>query len=109
MRQAGILAACGLISLTKLVDRLADDHARARALATELGSLPGISCDPDANPTNLVMLKTEKPAAEWAAALHEKGVWAMPAASHRLRLVTHADFTDEHLQFALGVFRSVVV
>lgn len=109
MRQAGILAACGLISLTKLVDRLAEDHARARVLVTELGSLPGISCDPDANPTNLVMLNTEKPAAEWAAALHEKGVWAMPAASHRLRLVTHADFTDEHLEFALGVFRSVVI
>jgi hypothetical protein len=48
-------------------------------------------------------------AADWAAALHAKGVRAMPAAANRLRLVTHADFTDEHLEFALGVFRSVVV
>ena len=92
-----------------MVDRLAEDHARARVLATELGELPGISCDPDANPTNLVMLNTEKPAAEWAAVLHEKGVWAMPAAANRLRLVTHADFTDEHLEFVLCVFRSVEV
>jgi threonine aldolase len=89
-----------------MVDRLAEDHARARVLATELSQLPGISCDPDANPTNLVMLNTEKLAADWAAALHAKGVWAMPAATNRLRLVTHADFTDEHLEFALGVFRS---
>lgn len=109
MRQAGILAACGIVSLTKMVDRLVEDHARARALATVLGQLPGISCSPDANPTNLVMLNTEKPSADWAAALHAKGVWAMPAAAHRLRLVTHADFTDEHLEFALSVFRSVVL
>lgn len=107
MRQAGILAACGIVSLTKMVDRLAEDHARARRLAIELGELKGISTNPDANPTNLVMLNTERPAAEWAEALKEKGVWAMPAAANRLRLVTHADFTDEHLAHTLESFRAL--
>src|SRR5947207_13285952 len=54
MRQAGVLAAAGLIALNDMVDRLAEDHANARRLATGLADLPGIDIDPTAVETNLI-------------------------------------------------------
>jgi threonine aldolase len=54
MRQAGVLAAAGLVSLHSMVDRLVDDHAHARMLAEGLAVLPGIRLDPDRVQTNIV-------------------------------------------------------
>jgi len=104
MRQSGILAACGLVSLNKMVDRLADDHKNAQRLAIEIGKLPGLTTDPQNTPTNIVLINTEKPAEEWQAMLHEKGVWCFPVAANRLRLVTHADVDELGVDNAISVF-----
>ncbi|HLO98988.1 MAG TPA: GntG family PLP-dependent aldolase, partial [Fimbriimonas sp.] len=107
MRQAGILAACGLVSLRTCVDRLAEDHAHCQRLAEAIGALPGLSTSPGSNPTNLCLIDTETEAAEWASRLHAAGVWCFPVASHRLRLVTHADVSSEDVEHAIGVFESL--
>ncbi|HVL39454.1 MAG TPA: threonine aldolase family protein, partial [Fimbriimonadaceae bacterium] len=65
MRQAGLLAACGIISLTQMVDRLAEDHARAKRLASALAELPGLRVESERVQTNMVLLYTDRPAAEW--------------------------------------------
>jgi threonine aldolase len=107
MRQAGILAACGIVSLTQMVDRLADDHRRARSLAQSLSEIPGLSIDWDRVQTNMVLVVTERPAADLANELHEKGVWCFPVATNRLRLVLHADVNDKDIAFAVEAFRAL--
>lgn len=105
MRQAGILAACGIVSLTKMVDRLVEDHENVQVLGRGLKDVPGVSVSPELHPTNLLMMNTERPADEWQAALHERGVWCYPAASHRIRFVTHADVSSEQIQEAVEIVR----
>ncbi len=104
MRQAGILAACGLVSLRQMVDRLAEDHANAKLLATGLQGLNGLSTNLAQVETNMVMVETVEPAADWQARLHAAGVWCFPVAKNRLRLVTHADVSAADIQNAIDVF-----
>jgi threonine aldolase len=98
MRQAGVLAACGLVSLTKMVDRLAEDHARAKKLAHALNELPGIEVDLDTVQTNMVIAEFEHPAVLWQEDLRDRGVLALPTATNRLRFVLHADVDDAKLE-----------
>jgi threonine aldolase len=105
MRQSGILAACGIVSLTKMIDRLAEDHLRCQKLAIEIGKLPGLRTQPEHNPTNLCMIETNTAAEEWVSKLHLLGVWCYPVASNRIRLVTHADIDDEGVDQAIEAFR----
>ncbi|MBC8064126.1 MAG: hypothetical protein H7Y17_04805 [Chlorobia bacterium] len=107
MRQAGILAACGIVSLTQMVDRLADDHRRTRSLAQSLSELPGLTIDWDRVQTNMVLVGTETQANEWTERLHEKGVWCFPVAPKRLRLVLHADVDDHGVAYAVETFRAL--
>ncbi|HJP83492.1 MAG TPA: GntG family PLP-dependent aldolase [Fimbriimonadaceae bacterium] len=107
MRQAGILAACGIVSLTKMVDRLAEDHRRARALAEMISELPGLTVDWDRVQTNIVLVSTDAPAAEWCDRLHEERVWCFPVAPNRFRLVVHADVGDPEVERAGEVFRAL--
>lgn len=105
MRQAGILAACGIVSLTKMVDRLADDHKRAKRIANELSQIPGVHTEPNLVQTNIVMVHTEVPAVQWAEKLHAKGVLALPFKAHTIRLVLHAGITDEMVDHAIAAFQ----
>lgn len=105
MRQSGILAACGIVSLTQMVDRLAEDHARTLRLAEGVGGLPGATIVPPQ--TNILMIDTDRPAAEWAQALEAEGVWAVPMGPHRLRCVLHKDVDDAGLEQALLAFQKV--
>jgi len=107
MRQAGILAACGIVSLTQMVDRLADDHARAKRLAESIGTLPGLSVDLSTVETNMVLVNTEAPATDWRAWLGEAGVLCFPVAAHRLRLVLHGDIDDDCVTRAIESFGEV--
>lgn len=109
MRQAGVLAACGIVSLTSEVDRLAEDHQHARHLAAEIGKLNGFHTDPNNTPTNICLIGTDKPAAEWQKKLHENGIWCFPVAPNRLRLVTHADVDKEGVDRAIEVFQQLAV
>ncbi len=101
MRQAGILAACGIVSLTQMVDRLAEDHARAKQLATALAGLDGVSVDMKTVQTNMVIAEYDQPAVLWQDALRQRGVLAFPVAEDRMRFVLHADIDDDKLGLAI--------
>ena len=107
MRQSGILAACGIVSLTQMVDRLAEDHANAKRAAHALMELPGVSVPLDTVQTNIVLVVTEKPATYWQEELRKAGVWCFPVASNRLRLVFHGDVTSEMTDRAIEAFRKI--
>jgi len=109
MRQSGLLAACGIVSLTQMVDRLPEDHRRARALASALESVSGLSIDWETVQTNMVMVQTEAPAASWLKALEEQQVWALPTGPNTIRLVTHADIDDAKVDRAVAAFRNANV
>ncbi|MBL8049399.1 MAG: aminotransferase class I/II-fold pyridoxal phosphate-dependent enzyme [Chthonomonas sp.] len=107
MRQAGVLAAAGLVGLRVQSKLLGEDHRRARDLNARLQGIPGTRVDPDETVTNFVFVHTERPAAEWSRALKERGVLCMPAAPHRIRLVLHHQISDEMLDMCAAAFRAV--
>jgi threonine aldolase len=108
MRQVGILAAAGLWALEHHLDRLPEDHERARRLAAAVDGIPGFEVPvPD---TNIVMIDVEAgdtDATEVADRLTERGVFVLPAGSTRLRAVTHLDVTDEGIDRAIEGFRAL--
>jgi len=106
MRQAGVLAACGLVALETMVDRLADDHRRARSLAHTLAGLPGVTVDLEAVQTNMVYFSTAGPAASWVERLARDGVLCLATGARTIRLVTHADIDDEDVQAAAAALRA---
>jgi threonine aldolase len=105
MRQVGILAAAGIYALANMVERLHEDHRRARLLAEAAQDLPGVSVDMETVQTNMVYLNTIRPAAEWRDALERHGVKTVAMDLHALRLVTHADIGDEHIGRAIEILR----
>jgi len=106
MRQAGIIAAGALYSLEHHRDRLADDHANAKALAEGIARLPGIELDPGTVQTNIVYFDvTSMPAADLAARLHDAGVRLLAVGPNRLRAVTSLAVTGGDIADALAVFR----
>lgn len=97
MRQAGILAAAGILALSDHVERLADDHANARLLARGLADMSEISCDPALVQTNMVFVSVRKGSSEELAAyLKQKGILILPR--NPIRLVTHLDVTAEDIK-----------
>ena len=106
-RQAGIIAAAGVVALETMVDRLAEDHSNARKLAQGLSGIPGIEIDPDDVPTNLVFFKvTAGSEAELARRLGERGVVVNPRRP-KWRFVTHYGITPDDIDYALDVVESV--
>lgn len=104
MRQAGILAAAGLVSLRTMVDRLAEDHANARALAEGLGQIAGLTVDLETVQTNMVMfdvLDERWDGASLAGAVSRAGVLCNAMGPRRIRLVTHNDVAGEDIPEAL--------
>jgi threonine aldolase len=101
MRQVGILAAAGLYALEHHVERLADDHARARRLAEALGA------DPATVPTNIVVLDVPD-AASLAVRAAEQGVLVSALGPRFLRLVTHLDVDDDGIERAIRVLRPLM-
>ncbi len=89
MRQVGILAAAGLYALDHHVDRLGEDHRVARRLATGLAGAPGLVVDPGAVVSNIVMVRTERPAALVVERAAAAGVLTVALGSHLMRCVTH--------------------
>lgn len=93
MRQAGILAAAGLIALEAGPKRLHEDHAHARLLAESLAELPQVEIDLDAVRTNIVIftLRNHGDAAGFVARLARHGILAGTVGRHSVRFVTHRD------------------
>jgi threonine aldolase len=101
MRQSGIVAAAGLYALEHHVERLADDHARARRLADGLAELPGVDLDPATVDTNIVIFAVPD-AAAFCSALAGEDVAMSQFGPRRVRAVTHLDVDDEGIDRALA-------
>jgi threonine aldolase len=110
MRQAGILAAAGLIALERMPQRLVDDHQNAALLADGLESVPKIVFDRSLVQTNIVIFDIAMlglTTAEFTEALKQHGVLASEIGGTRMRLVTHRDVTSEQCKQAIGVIAEV--
>ena len=103
MRQVGILAAAGLVALDTMVERLSEDHARARRLAVLFATaFPESGYDPSTCRTNIVAFDHPQ-ARQIVYELAERGVWGDTIAPRRARFVTHAGIDDDDLDFIADV------
>jgi threonine aldolase len=111
MRQAGVLAAAGLYALDHNIDRLADDHERARRLGTAISAIaPGI-VDMDSVQTNMVVLElagTGWKASELAGEAKNQGVLISALGPTFVRLVTHLDLSDDDIDQASDVLTTLL-
>jgi threonine aldolase len=107
MRQAGILAAAGLIALEQMPARLGEDHANARFLAEGLGALPGVRVVNPEPATNIVVFEAPEPA-RLSAGLKARGVLINPISETALRAVTHYDVSREDCAQALAAMQEAL-
>jgi threonine aldolase len=110
MRQVGVLAAAGIVALTEMVDRLKEDHQRAKRLAEAVAGLPGIGLEPASIETNILIFSFSQPrlsAAEFLAELKIRGILAL-ALTGGIRLVTHKDIDDQDVDRAIAAFREIL-
>jgi len=111
MRQAGPLAAAGIVAIETMVNRLAEDHQTARRLAEGLHRIDPSLCDPKDVETNLVRVdvrKSGRRAAQWSGDLKQKGVLVAPADAYVLRFVTHRHISAPDVDAAVGAFASLL-
>ncbi len=113
MRQAGILAAAGIVALQTMTTRLIDDHKRAKTLAEKLAQIPGIKLDPGSPYTNMVFLSIDPSvialtAQQISRYLLEYGIKTSAIGSNRFRLVTHYWISDEDIERATLAFDEVI-
>jgi threonine aldolase len=111
VRQGGVLAAACLHALDHHVDRLADDHRRARRLGELAAGVSGLGVDPSRVETNILFIELE--GTEWTApaaveALRERNVWLSAYGPSTLRAVTHLDVNDEEIERAGGILAEVL-
>ena len=111
MRQAGVLAAAGIVALKEMVNRLAEDHANAKKLAAGLSEIPGLSIDPDQIHTNIIYFGVEREdltSAEFTQQVDAAGVRMLPMGPQKVRAVTHYHITPEDIDQALKVISKVM-
>jgi threonine aldolase len=111
MRQAGVIAAAGLMALEKSPARLHVDHENAKFLAEGMAQIPGLKIDPAKVRSNIVVFDcaaTGMTAVELCDAVHAHGVWAQDTALYSVRVVTHCDVDHSGCERALAVLKEVV-
>jgi threonine aldolase len=111
MRQAGILAAAGLVALEHMEDRLREDHEHARLLAQGLAGLPGIQIDLRRIQTNIVIFRLERNDLDspgLVLKLGEQGIKCLSVGPDRIRMVTHKDVDRAGIVRTLAVMRSLL-
>jgi threonine aldolase len=111
MRQAGVLAAAGLIALEEMPHRLGEDHANARYLATELAKMPGVQIDPARVQTNIVIFDitaTGLATTELTGALKTRGVLMNGINGRQMRAVTHFDVSRQQCATAIEAISDVL-
>ncbi len=111
MRQAGVLAAAGLLALEESPGLLKTDHENARFLAKTLANLPGIKIDAEAVRTNIVIFDIAElgiPPGELSQELKARGILANGVGAKRMRMVTHQDVSRADCEQAAGVLTDVV-
>ena len=107
LRQAGPLAAAGIVALETMTNRLVEDHQTAKRLAEGFHRIDASLCDPKEVETNLVRVDVKKSgrrAAQWSADLKQKGIMVAPADIHVLRFVTHRHISAPDVDTAVGAF-----
>jgi threonine aldolase len=106
MRQAGILAAAGIVALESMVDRLGEDHQRARRLAAGLSGIPGIQVEHDPPPTNMVYFRLDPQRGvttqDLVQALASRSVRLTARNPYRMRMVVHYWIDDAAIERAVG-------
>jgi threonine aldolase len=111
MRQAGVLAAAGLIALEKGPGRLQVDHDNAQFLARRLAEIPGIRLDPSKVQTNIVIYDVSpsgRSSGDFLKTLAGRGVLAVPVDNTKVRMVTHLDVTRADVEKAATVVREIL-
>lgn len=112
-RQAGILAAAGIVALNEMVERLADDHAHARLLAEGLTAIPGVTVDLEMVQTNMVFFDLDASVplstGEVVDQLRDRAnVWLSPVGSNRFRAVTHYWIGQTEIALFLETLRTIL-
>jgi threonine aldolase len=111
MRQAGVLAAAGLVALEDGPKRLHVDHDNAKFLASQLSEIPGITIDPAKVQTNILIVdlkKSGRTSADFLQALAKRKVLAVPVDSTRVRMVTHLDVNRTQIETAAAAVREIL-
>ena len=111
VHKAGIAAAAGLVALDTMVDRIGEDHRRARDLASRLASIPGLRLEPERVETNIILVDvsgTGLTASDLVALLATAGLRTMERDASRIRLVTHRLVTDGDVEDAARIVAEVV-
>jgi len=112
MRQAGILAAAGIVALNTMVARLAEDHQRAQSLAAGLREIPGIRIDMHSPTTNMLFISLYNSGAltaeEVKTQLKERGILVGAVGEKQFRLVTHYWIDDEAIAACIKGFKEVL-
>jgi threonine aldolase len=111
MRQAGIIAAAGIVALEKMIDRLANDHANAKRLAQGLAQIPGVTIQPEKVKTNILFfgLPEDLSASELIREVASKGVrLGYRGVGRRVRVVTHWMITSSDIDYALETLRRAI-
>jgi threonine aldolase len=110
MRQAGIIAAAGIIAIEKMVDRLKVDHVNAKMLANGLARL-GVSVDPSQVQTNILIYDVSGlgiDAEGWVSKMSESGIKAGAVDAKRVRMVTHRGIEKDDIEYTVGVAEKIV-
>ena len=112
MRQAGIIAAAGIVALDEMVDRLAEDHHRAAVLGDGLRSMAKVHLTKNSPQTNMVFFKLDESVglsvSQFLDAMKQEGVLLMDSGPAEYRMVTHNDITDKAIEVALDAFKKVL-
>jgi len=111
MRQAGIIAAAGIVAIETMVNRLKDDHRNAKILAAGLAEIEGISIDMDSVQTNIIMLDVSGlgiNSEQSVSALGKKGLKAKTRGRNAVRMLTHRGIEEEDIRYCLSKIHEVV-
>jgi threonine aldolase len=111
MRQAGVMAAAGLVALQTMIERLKEDHGLAKKLAEGLAKLPGVSINPDSVQTNIVVVEIDGKSLGAEAFVQQcaaRGIKMNLVSDNMVRLVTHKDVNEQDIDYALEIFAQVL-
>ena len=111
MRQAGVIAAAGIVALTTMVERLADDHANARRLAEAIAGVPGILLDSASVQSNIVIFEVDHPSVspeQLVDELWQQGIWMFAIGGKRVRAVTNYHVTANDIDHAAQAVAAVM-
>ena len=111
MRQAGHLAAAGIVALETQIDRLQEDHQNTQTLAQGLKRLPGIQIEPEKNPTNILFFQLDHPKVtpeDFLERMESQGVKLLLMEGGLFRAVMNRMVTPEHTESALGIAQEIL-